>query len=83
MQNRLPQEETHPSFHHLSKPPEATARPPLPAYSQTDPNLPTLMVSDDEESDSNEPSDPGLLMCQPLSLVFLMLSADSAKGEAL
>ena len=57
MQNRLPQEEAHSSFQHLGSGTTAELRPPPPAYSQTAVDMPSMLVSSVEESDSTEDSD--------------------------
>lgn len=65
LQNRLPHQEFHPSFQHLSERPEINARRPLRAYSQTDPDLPVLLVPKDEESEGSDESGADLSMYLP------------------
>ena len=51
LQNRLPQEGLHSSFDHLTSESAAQDGPAPPAYSQTDPRLPNIVVLGDQDSD--------------------------------
>ena len=57
VQNRLPEDGLHSSFQHLSDVPTIDTRRSPPAYSQTNPDLPKLVIQGDGESESGEEDD--------------------------
>ena len=63
LQNRLPSEGIHSSFQALRCDPEAESRPPPPVYSKTEPDLPSLLLSNEEEGgQADNDFDSGLSM---------------------
>ena len=72
MQNRLPQEGMHSSFQHLSSEKTVDLSSPPPAYSQTELDLPSMIVSSIEGS---EDSDSDVMMYRALDQCLPRLSA--------
>jgi len=62
MQNRLPQEGTHPSFQYLGDKRNSDLGPPPPAYSQADPELPLLLLPTEDQSTTVQDRDLNLVM---------------------
>lgn len=65
LQNRLLQEGLHPSFQHLSKETMPDLSRPSSVRLPTDPNVPSLLLSKDEESESSDENDMNVSMCRP------------------
>ena len=70
LQNRLPLEGFHSSFDHLASGNAPQERPAPPAYSQTDPRLPNIVVLGDQDSDLTEDdADPPRLLFHTYAVV--------------